>query len=211
MNPPGAPHDPRPPAPEDLTAWVAFEQSGCGGAAICLRVMRQGPAGGAWVEIPTPGPDTLHPALLPNGPGPIASFTQLGSGADAVVAQYRDGTASPGWEVLGVLDTDPALYADETAMTWDYTSGGLLVAWSEWPPGHPEQARIHVKRWDGAAWTLVGKGPVNDDEPFRAGRRPSIAMGADGVVVVAYLEWDGTGGVDDGGHNHRVRVKRLWR
>jgi hypothetical protein len=52
---------------------------------------------------------------------------------------------------------------------------------------------------------------VNDESPAVAARAPRVALGDDGVVVVAYLEWDGTGDplADDGTLNYRVRVKRL--
>lgn len=190
------------------SSWVAFEQEQCGGPSPCVRLMRRIRTDIQWTELPSPATVALHPALLANGDQPVLAYTRFpGTGADAVVEQYQ----GAGWVSLGALDTDRSLYADEVAMAWDYTAGGLLAAWAEYPQGRPEQARVHVKRWDGTAWTLVGKGPVNDEEPFRPARRPSVAMGTDGVAVIAYLEWDGTGTVESGASNHRVRVKRLWR
>jgi hypothetical protein len=185
-------------------AYVAFEQSEDGGVSSRLRVAES--LGGAWTELPRIPDNALHPTLAvgPNEELFIA-YMDRGAGQDVRVQRRRPGEA---WQPMGVPDTDPALLADDASLF--IHQGTPVVAWAEWPLDRPDQAHIQVKRWTGQAWQTLGAGPVNDEVPVRAARAPRLAIDDDGVLVVAYLEWNGLGDPLDGQQtNHRIRVKRL--
>jgi hypothetical protein len=57
---------------------------------------------------------------------------------------------------------------------------------------------------------VVGADPVNDETLALAARKPRVSFGDDGELLVAYLEWDGTGDpLDAWVANYHVRVKQL--
>lgn len=97
------------------------------------------------------------------------------------------------------------------------------VAWLE---GEPEAAALHVRTWDGAAWSELGGSATGDG--IAAGQRPvesiEIAVDPRGRPVVAYVAagdvfvraWDGAawaavgahgaGGISDTGGARRARI-----
>ncbi len=61
------------------------------------------------------------------------------------------------------------------------------VVWEEHDAAYTNNY-IYVKYWDGSAWVRLGSGAINTNK----GYQPSIAIGQDGTIYVAYYEIDGS-------------------
>ncbi len=96
------------------------------------------------------------------------------------------------WVAFGISDspggiTNDALESHLTSMALD-PAGNPVVAWTKGNPNLPQPTSIHVRAWDGAAWTpLAGSGPDGlISDPSVNGQWPSIAIDGAGTVVVAW-------------------------
>lgn len=181
------------------TAFVAFTRFPCP-AGDCLVVLRRDPGAAGWTEAHRIAAGA-EPSLALDGERPAVAY----SGAGGVRVERQ---AAQGWESLPPLTTSSSNLAREPSLVAD-ASGVLHVAWSEQPQNpvsEPEKGRIYVAARRGADWVILGRGPVNDEVPVAAARAPWLALGDDGVLVVAYYEWSGVG--DPANGDFRIRVKR---
>jgi hypothetical protein len=179
-------------------ALLAFGQflGSCPGS--CVRVLRRAEADADWTEIRSaPG---FSPALAMAGRVPILAYVDT-----AGLRVEWQGPA--GWADLGSPQVDLARSPADLALAVD-AAGAPHLAWVELAGQDYTQAWVYVAARRGPGWALLGKGPVNDEVPFASGRRPRIAVGDDGVLVVAYIEWSGQGDPRYE-QNHVIRVKRF--
>jgi len=182
------------------TAFVAFQRFPCP-AGDCLVVLRRAPGAADWTEAHRIG-FGYTPALALEGERPVVAYPSTSND----VRVERQG--AQGWESLGALSTSSSNLCLEASLAVG-AGGALHVAWAEWPEHpvrEPEKGRIHVAARRGTEWVILGKGPVNDEVPLAAARWPRLALGDDGVLVVAYYEWSGVGDPVYG--DFRIRVKR---
>lgn len=93
----------------------------------------------------------------------------------------------------GALNVNLTASATDASLALD-PDGSPLVAWSE-------GQKVYVKRWDptASAWRQLGATDVGSEG--RPATRPSLVVGADGVVAVAFAQ-------DYEGRAGQVRVKR---
>jgi hypothetical protein len=138
---------------------------------------------------PTPGGGSggMTTSLGGSGGGGAGGATAC-VGRPAVGALACDGSFEPIGEALDRTGTD---YAYTPALTIDGT-GQPVVAWHEMADGNYS---IMVKAWTGAAWQLLGDGPV-DLAPGSNSQAPALVTGCDGYPVAAW------------GEDHAVYVKR---
>lgn len=139
---------------------------------------------GTWIET----------ASIPLHAVPPGAFNRLAIAArgDEVVVAYDDFDGSFGvhavlvaadaWKPLGgAADVDPASDASMPAVAID-ADGTPVLAWREEIDGN---WRGVVARWTGASWT---GGFAWNDDPTREIVRPTLALAADRVPVVAWHE-----------------------
>jgi hypothetical protein len=183
------------------TAFVAFSRYPCD-AGDCVLVLRRAPGAAGWTEAHRVR-FGYTPALALAGERPVVAYPSTSSD----IRVEREGDA--GWESLGALSTSNANLGLDPAVVVD-AGGAPIVAWAEWPE-YPTrdaaQARVYVAARRGAAWVILGAGPVNDEVPLAAARAPHLAIGEDGVLEVAYYEWSGGGDPIYG--DFHIRVKRF--
>lgn len=109
-------------------------------------------------------------------------------------------SAAVGFAALGdAISADPGASAEALALAVDGT-GAPVVAWTEGSPGRA--AALHVRRWNGSAWSpLGGDGPWNGD-PARSASAPALRAAGDGSLVLAWREEIAPG-------EHALLVRRL--
>jgi hypothetical protein len=134
---------------------------------------------GALNQGPTNRAERARIAIDPSG-APVVAWAELHGDNWSVHAKRWDET---GWTSLGVgpLDADFARHAHGGDVVSDGSS--LWAAWDEDVDGGTS---IHARRWDGAAWTPAGGSAL--DPAWGAGG-PSVALGRDGLPVVAVTTW----------------------
>jgi hypothetical protein len=183
------------------TAFVALSRFPCD-AGDCVLVLRRAPGAAEWTEAHRIA-FGYTPSLALAGEQPVVAYPNTSN----EVRVERAGPA--GWEGLGALSTSRSNLAVEPAVVVG-AGGEPIVAWAEWPE-YPvrksEEGRVYVAVRRGAEWVILGKGPVNDEVPVAAARAPRLAIGEDGVLVIAYYEWSGVGDPVYG--DFRIRVKRF--
>jgi hypothetical protein len=144
--------------------------------------------------------DALWAAWIQGGeqPGPGGTVRSF-----QIVAASWSGTA---WSPAGGhLNLDPTRGTSRPALCIEDGSGRPVVAWDE--PSSAAARALYTRRWDGAAWQLLG-GTMNDDAgrdvfhrmlTARPGARPvaaweeALVAGGDHVFV---KQWNGVTGWD---------------
>ncbi|MHB8874498.1 MAG: hypothetical protein ACYC8T_12490 [Myxococcaceae bacterium] len=115
------------------------------------------------VEASAPRPaEPVKPAaaVVPAAPAPSATREPLGPG----------------------LNVDPEKGAQVPALALG-SDGQPLVAWGE-------NGAVHVRRWNGASWEVVGGGPVTGARTrLVGGRPPHLSVAGDGTVWLAWEEY----------------------
>jgi hypothetical protein len=135
-------------------AYVAFQRNVVGAYPPDLRLASRASDVGPWTELPAvAGADGVYQYALGVGSGGQLWLVYTeGYGATRYVRVARlDPHPGSAWQSPGALGTPTSFVADEPSLTIDGT-GAPIVAWAEWPPDHPEQARVQVRRWTGQAW-----------------------------------------------------------
>jgi hypothetical protein len=140
---------------------------------------------GSWVGFGTTSILNVDPAKAAQDP-----FLTTIAGRTYVTWYEHNGTANqvrvkvddtPSWRSLGgSLNIDPTKTAEDPFIA---NVGGVpYVTWNETGPDDIEQ--VHVKRWNGSAWVVVGSGPLNTAANESA-TNPNLAD----VGGVPYVAW----------------------
>ena len=131
---------------------------------------------------------------------PWLAWSERGASSDVRVQRW-DGSA---WVTVGADTLDPGLQFEDRspALTMGASDAPVLV-WDSTPSGSTSSAVV-VKRWDGAAWTLLGQ---LDGGAAGHQRAPSAAFAPGGTEL--FVTYRARGGVDaEGTADHDVHVER---
>lgn len=141
------------------------------------------PVGGTTATVPgfhAGGAPTLrvdkqdHPVLFASEKQIVgASFTS------AFVARW-DGASWQGLDGLG-----SSTYSNAGPVVGQIASDGSI--WALWSERDSQGASLHVKRWDGSAWTNVVSPTIGHENSFE----PRATLTPSGQVALAWAEWAG--------------------
>lgn len=118
---------------------------------------------------------------------PVLAFTETTNTLRPLKTQlYVKRWTGSSWQLIGTgsLNQNADHYASNASLALD-TSGRPVVAWDEGDEEAYNSHSVHVKRWTGTDWELVGGGTVNT---LQFGFGPSLALDVSDQPVVAYIE-----------------------
>jgi hypothetical protein len=113
----------------------------------------------------------------------IATLLTAGCSApNDVVATVRPKT----WAVIGEpLTVDATTPADQPALILD-ENDAPIVAWSQAVGSEPPT--IHLRRWDGTQWVVIGDRMQGVIEPKTSANSPALTLLPDGAIVLGWEE-----------------------
>ena len=131
--------------------------------------------------------DAENPSLaLDSGGNPTVVWHETDAISKNIYVKKWNGTA---WALIGAtfLDANLNLNAENPSLALD-SSGSPTVAWHE---QDGTSLNIYVKKWNGAAWALIGT-TFLDANLNKTAFKPSLVLDSSGFPTVAWAENDGT-------------------
>jgi hypothetical protein len=173
--------------------YVVWRESD--GTHDLVRVKRL--EGSTWVSVGDPLNPTQTQSYAPSITGiggvPYVAWSGEDGTTQALNVVRLDGSA---WQPVGdPLNTDPSHYS--SAPNIADVGGVPIVTWSE---DTATNYLVYAKRFDGAAWSMLGANPLNIDPSFSASEPETVSIG--GVPYVAFDEYDSISA-------KKIRVRRL--
>ncbi len=169
----------------DGAAWVEI-----GGSASGSGVSQTGLAGAPSLAI---GPDSV----------PVITWINYSGGNYEIYVKRWDGSA---WVEMGAGSASGGGISQNTGSSVEPSlaiglDGNPIIAWEDDANGG--NIEIYVKRWDGAAWGEMDAGSASGggiSNNASYSENPSLAIGPDGVPVVAWQ--------DNSGGNREIYARR---